>query len=133
MIFFLHSTFGIYIQHVVHRLAILLVQAVGFFSLKQRSPNSHESCNFTLSNSVLQVQPFSKLPFGNLKQIGCQLQILGKKRALLEISFGRHIDISRFHTPTNEEKRNNTITHCYYYKDHGGQIIFPANVYLTLA
>ena len=80
MIFFLHSTFGIYIQHVVHRLAILLVQAVGFFSLKQRSPNSHECCNFTLSNSVLQVQSFSKLPFGNLKQIGCQLQILAVRK-----------------------------------------------------
>ena len=48
MIFFLHSTSGIYIRHVVHRLATLLVQAVGFFSLKQRSPNSHESCNFSL-------------------------------------------------------------------------------------
>lgn len=54
-----------------------------------------------------------------------------EKRALLEISFGRHIDISRFHTATNEDKRNKTITHCHYYKDNGGQIIFPANVYLT--
>jgi len=56
------------------------VQAVGFFSLKQHSPNSHESCNFTLCNSVLQVQPFSKWPFGSLKQWLPDTNIGGQKK-----------------------------------------------------